>query len=213
MPVPAPYEEKLGVHPRVCCPTNIRFNIESGSLIENLSCSPDAICSPSGPLCSTYEAEDYGDEYEEEYEEEYGEEYEEYYGDYDYESEEEQPEPTMADEFCSNPDDTCTTLNKCPDLLDTAKPDIPETCGFDKAQSLLMVCCPAQTVKEAGEDLVQKPRYHKSTLPPIREMILQTMNQVPSKEWLCKEVQRQEQTLRSLEDEGLQVGRARQAWW
>ena len=160
MPVPAPYEKKLGVHPRVCCPTNIRFNIESGSSIENLSCSPDAICSPSGPLCSTYEAEDYGEEYEEEYDEEYGEEYEEYYGDYDYESEEEQPEPTMADEFCSNPDDTCTTLNKCPDLLDKAKPDIPETCGFDKAQSLLMVCCPAQAVKEVAEDLVQKPRYY-----------------------------------------------------
>ena len=144
------------------------------------------------------------------YEEEKGEEYEEYYESYEsyeYESE----VPTMADESCSNPDDTCTTLNKCPDLLDTAKPDIPETCGFDKAQSLLMVCCPAQAVKEAGEDLVQKPRYHKSTLPPIREMILQTMNQVPSKEWLCEEVRRQEQTLRSLESEGVQVGRARQA--
>ena len=160
-------------------------------------------------MCSTYEAEDYGEEYEEEYEDEYGEEYEEYYGDYDYGSEEEQqPEPTMADEFCSNLNDTCTTLNKCPDLLDTAKPDIPETCGFDKAQSLLMVCCPAQAVKEAAEDLVQKPRYY-----PTHKMILQTMHQVPSKEWLSKELQRQEQTLQSLEDERLQVGRARQAWW
>ena len=136
------------------------------------------------------------------YEEENEEEYEEYYESYEYESE----VPTMADESCSNPDDTCTNLNKCPDLLDTAKPDIPETCGFDKAQSLLMVCCPAQAVKEAAEDLVQKPRYY-----PTHKMILQNMNQVPSKEWLCKEVRRQEQTLRSLESEGVQVGRARQA--
>ena len=42
-------------------------------------------------------------------------------------------------------------------------------------------------------------------------MILKNMNQVPSKEWLSKEVRRQEQTLRSLESEGVQVGRARQA--
>ena len=42
-------------------------------------------------------------------------------------------------------------------------------------------------------------------------MILKNMNQVPSKEWLREEVRRQEQTLRSLEDERLQVGRARQA--
>ena len=139
------------------------------------------------------------------YEEEKGEEYEEYYESYEsyeYESE----VPTMADESCSNPDDTCTTLSKCPDLLDTAKPDIPETCGFDKAQSLLMVCCPAQAVKEAAEDLVQKPRYYLK-----HKMILQTMHQVPSKEWLSKEVRRQEQTLRSVESEGVPVGRARQA--
>ena len=148
VPVPAPFEQKLGVHPRVCCPKYIRCDKKFNQKFNQLFFSPDAICFPSDPFCPTYVSVDY--------EEENGEEYEEYYESYEYESE----VPTMADEFCSNPDDTCTTLNKCPDLLDKAKPDIPETCGFDKAQSLLMVCCPAQAVKEAAEDLVQKPRYY-----------------------------------------------------
>ena len=72
----------------------------------------------------------------------------------------EEGEPTMSDESCSNPNDTCATLNRCPDLVDTLAPGIPETCGFDTKQSLLMVCCPTKAVKEEAEQLVQKPRFY-----------------------------------------------------
>ena len=72
----------------------------------------------------------------------------------------EESEPTMADELCSNPNDTCATLNRCPDLVESLGTDrIPETCGFDTKQSLLMVCCPTEAVKEVAEQLVQKPRF------------------------------------------------------
>merc|ERR1712212_162459 len=65
----------------------------------------------------------------------------------------------MSDKFCSNSSYTCATLNRCPDLVDTLAPEIPETCGFDTKQSLLMVCCPTEAVKEVAEELVQKPRF------------------------------------------------------
>ena len=116
--------------------------------------SPDAICFPSDPICPTYQAPDYGDEYEEE----------EYLGDY---AEEGELTRTMSDEFCSNQTDTCTTLNRCPDLVDGVErvdPEIPEICGFDTKQSLLMVCCPTEAVKEAAEQLVQKPRFSQTHL-------------------------------------------------
>ena len=75
----------------------------------------------------------------------------------------EEGEPTMSDESCSNPNDTCATLNRCPDLVDNLAPEIPETCGFDTKQSLLMVCCPTEAVKEVAEQLVQKPRFYPDT--------------------------------------------------
>jgi len=134
LPVPAPLELKLGVHPTVCCPKYI---------------SPDAICFPSDPFCPTYQTPDYGDEYEDE----------EYSGEYYLD----EGEPTMADESCSNPNDTCAALNRCPATLIyglyTGAPKIPETCGFDTEQSLLMVCCATEAVKEVAENLVQKPRF------------------------------------------------------
>ena len=70
---------------------------------------------------------------------------------------------TMSDKFCSNSSYTCATLNRCPDLVDTLAPEIPETCGFDTKQNLLMVCCPAETVKEVADELVQKPRFYPNT--------------------------------------------------
>jgi len=66
----------------------------------------------------------------------------------------------MSDESCSNQNDTCATLNRCPDLVESLGPDkTPETCGFDTKQSLLMVCCPTEAVKEVAEQLAQKPRF------------------------------------------------------
>ena len=144
MPVPAPLELKLGVHPRVCCPKYIRCLKSGGNLIQ-LFFSGDAICFPSDPWCDTYQPPK--NDYEYEYEGE------DYLGDYS-----EDEEHTMSDKFCSNGNHTCVAHNQCPGLLDSPTPRIPETCGFDTEKSLLMVCCPTQAVAEVAENLVQKPR-------------------------------------------------------
>ena len=155
--------------------------------------SPDAICFPSDPICPTYQAPDYGDEYEEE----------EYLGDY---IEEGELTSTMSDESCSNPNDTCATLNRCPDLVERVDPEIPEICGFDTKQSLLMVCCPTEAVKEAAEQLVQKPRFFPDA--SVTKPTLQIF-QVSSQERASKEVRKPKQTLPTLEGEGLPAGQAR----
>ena len=115
----------------------------------------------------------------------------------------------MADESCSNPNDTCAALNRCPAKLIyglyTGAPEIPETCGFDTEQSLLMVCCATEAVKEVAENLVQKPRFYPDS--SITKPKLQIF-QVPSQERGSKEVQKPKQAVPSMEGEGLQVGQA-----
>ena len=119
----------------------------------------------------------------------------------------EEGEPTMSAESCSNPNDTCATLNRCPDLVDTLAPGIPETCGFDTKQSLLMVCCPTKAVKEEAEQLVQKPRFYLDA-SCIAKLLLQIF-QVSSEEWPSKEVRKPKQALPPLEGEGMPAGQAR----
>ena len=113
---------------------------------------------------------------------------------------------TMSDEFCSNQTDTCTTLNRCPDLVERVDPEIPEICGFDTKQSLLMVCCPTEAVKEAAEQLVQKPRFYPDA--SVMKLTLQIF-QVSSQERASKKVRKPKQTLPALEGEGLPAGQAR----
>ena len=124
----------------------------------------------------------------------------------------EEGEPTMSDESCSNANDTCATLNRCPDFMDSVDrvegvdPEIPEICGFDTKQSLLMVCCPTEAVKEAAEQLVQKPRFFPDA--SVTKPTLQIF-QVSSQERASKEVRKPKQTLPTLEGEGLPAGQAR----
>ena len=110
----------------------------------------------------------------------------------------------MSDKSCSNPNDTCAALNRCPaDLvygIYNMAPEIPETCGFDTKQNLLMVCCSSEAVKEVAEDLVQKPRFYPDS--SITKLILKIF-QVPSQERAGKKVQKPKQAVPSMEGEGL----------